>query len=183
MGWDNGAVSGQAGRYQRSAAGMVGAMVVLVAVVVGFVALRDANRADPRSPVSAVEFTRAADFAQQKAGFDLLVPVSLPQGWRATTVEYVPGDEERWHLGLLTDDDRYVGIEQADDSVRTMVERHVDVQTKRGDPVEVDGASWATYTDDGGDLALVRRDAGTTSLVVGHEVPRAELVAFVASLR
>jgi hypothetical protein len=33
-------VSGQAGRYQRSAGGMVGAMVVLVVLLVGWVALR-----------------------------------------------------------------------------------------------------------------------------------------------
>ena len=42
---------------------------------------------------------------------------------------------------------------------------------------------WTTYTDSGGDLALVRRAEGTTTLVVGHEVPQGDLVAFAASLR
>ena len=42
---------------------------------------------------------------------------------------------------------------------------------------------WATYSDGGGDRALVRRDSGTTTLVVGHDVPQDELVAYAASLR
>jgi hypothetical protein len=183
VGGDNGAVSGQAGRYQRSAAGMVGAMVVLVAVVVGFVVFRDANRQDPQSPVSEVEYSQAADFARKQASFEVLVPSSLPDGWRATTVEYVPGTNDRWHLGLLTDQDRYVGLEQSDDSVGTMVETYVDEEATKGEPVQVGGEPWSSYTDSGGDLALVRRQGGVTTLVVGHDVPRDDLVAFAASLR
>ena len=45
------------------------------------------------------------------------------------------------------------------------------------------GERWATWTDEGGDLALVRRVDGITTLVVGHEVPREDLVDFAASLR
>jgi hypothetical protein len=176
-------VSEQPGRYQRSTAGMVGAMIVLVAVVVGFVVLRDLNREDATNPVPPVEYEQAAAFADEKASFEVLVPGSLPEGWRATTVEYVPGAEDHWHLGLLTDEDRYVGLEQSDDSVRGMVETYVDEEAVKGGPQTVAGRSWTTYTDDGGDLALVRRDAGATTLVVGHRLPKAELVQFVASLR
>lgn len=178
-----GAVSGQAGRYQRSAAGMVGAMVVLVAVVVGFVVFRDANRSDPADPVRALDYGRDAEFAREQASFALVAPPSLPDGWRATTVEYVPGPDDRWHLGMLTSQDRYVGLEQSADSVATMVETHVDPVTEKGDPVQVGGVPWATYSDAGGDLALVRRADGTTTLVVGHEVSSAVLVDFAASLR
>lgn len=162
---------------------MVGAMVVLVAVVVGFVVFRDANRSDPAAPVRAVDYSRDADFAREQASFDLVAPPSLPEGWRATTVEYVPGPRDRWHLGLLTGQDRYVGLEQSTDSVDAMLETHVDASTDEGEPVLVDGVRWSTYTDAGGDLALVRRAGGTTTLVVGHEVPEADLVDFAASLR
>lgn len=162
---------------------MVGAMVVLVAVVVGFVVFRDANRSDPAGPVRAVDYSRDADFAREQASFDLVAPPSLPEGWRATTVEYVPGPQDRWHLGLLTGQGRYVGLEQSADSVATMLKTHVDATTDEGEPVLVDGVRWSTYTDAGGDLALVRRDAGTTTLVVGHEVPEPDLTDFVASLR
>jgi uncharacterized protein DUF4245 len=162
---------------------MVGAMVVLVAVVVGFAVFRDANRSDPADPVRAVDYSRDADFAREQASFDLVAPPSLPEGWRATTVEYIPGAQDRWHLGMLTGKDRYVGLEQSADSVASMLETHVDATTNEGEPVLVDGVRWSTYTDSGGDLALVRRVAGTTTLVVGHEVPESDLTDFAASLR
>ncbi len=49
--------------------------------------------------------------------------------------------------------------------------------------MKVGTRSWETWSDEGGDLALVREAGGTTTLVVGHEVPRDELVAFAESLR
>lgn len=176
-------MAGQPGRYQRTAGGMVGAMVVLIAVVLGFVALRDLNRSDPPSPVDEVDYTKAADHARDNAGFDVLAPPSLPAGWRATSVRFVNGAESRWHLGLLTDDDQYVGLEQSDDSIRSMVRTHVDRRAERAGGVTIAGDRWTRWTDDGGDVALVRRSAGTTSLVVGHDVPHNELQSFVASLR
>lgn len=158
-------------------------MIVLVAVVVAFVVFRDANRDEPSSPVREVDYARAAEFAREQAGFELVAPASLPTGWRATTVEYVPGKADRWHLGLLTDSDRYVGLEQANAAVKSMLETHVDPETEQGGAVLVDGVRWSTWTDEGGDLALVRRAGDTTTLVVGHEVPQAQLVGFAESLR
>ena len=178
-----GAVSEQAGRYQRSAAGMVGAMIVLVAAVIGFVLLREVNRVEPPSPVRAVDYTPDLRYARQQASFDVLAPASLPRGWRATTVEYVSGARESWHLGILTDQNRYVGLEQSKQSERSMLEQFVDPAPTRGQPVGVGGATWSTWTDGGGDRALVRRAGGVTTLVIGHDVPQRELVDFTASLR
>ena len=50
-------------------------------------------------------------------------------------------------------------------------------------PVDVAGRPWTTYTDPGGDLALVRTDGRATTLVVGHDVPREALLGYVAGLR
>jgi hypothetical protein len=161
---------------------MVGAMIVLVAVVIAFVVFRDINRNDPASPVRAVDYTQTLDYGREQASFDLLAPASLPEGWIATTVEYVPGADDRWHLGMLTDQERYVGLEQSDDSVESMLETHVDEETTAGEPVLVAGEQWSTWTDAGGDLALVRETDGVTTLVVGHEVPLEDLVDFAASL-
>jgi hypothetical protein len=176
-------MSQQAGRYQRSAAGMVGAMVVLVLVVIGFVLFRDLNRNDPPSPVRTVDYEQAAEYARDQAGFDVLSPADLPEGWRATSVRYLPGETESWHLGLLTEEDRYVGLEQSGGSADAMVEEHVDPDAVEGEPVDVAGQDWATWSDSGGDLALVRETDGTTTLVVGHEVPEAALADFAARLR
>ena len=41
---------------------------------------------------------------------------------------------------------------------------------------------WRSWTDSGGDLALVHEDGDATTLVVGHDVPRTDLIAFADSL-
>lgn len=177
-------MSGQrGGRYPRSVNGMIGAMVVVFLVVVAFVVFRDAVRSDVSSNVREVDYVQPAAFAQDQAGFEILAPPQLPDGWRSTSVRYTPGIDEKWHLGMLTDEDRYVGVEQARSTEENLVELHVDEEAQRGEPVRVAGVRWQTWTDEGGDLALVRRDEDVTTLVVGHEVPLERLVEFTASLR
>ena len=183
-GWQDGGVSGQAGgRYTRSINGMVGAMLVVFLVVVAFVVFRDAVRSDVTTTVEDVDYVQPAAFAQEQAGFEILAPSALPEGWRSTSVRYVPGIDERWHLGMLTGEGRYVGVEQASATEENLVEAHVDEEAARGEAVTIAGERWQTWTDEGGDLALVRQGEDVTTLVVGHEVPLEELVEFTASLR
>jgi hypothetical protein len=174
-------VSGQPGRYQRSAPGMIGAMLILLAVVVGFVLLRDLNRAEPESPVRAIDYQRTVDFASEQADFDILAPESLPTGWKATTAGFTP-DPGDWHLGVLTDRGRYVGIEQSTRSARSMLETYVDPSPTRAGAVTIDGARWQKWTDPGGDIALVRTRGEVTTLVVGT-AEQDVLVDYIASLR
>jgi len=162
---------------------MVGALIVLVAVVLGFVVFRDINRADPASPVEDVDYARTAELAREEAGFELLSPPSLPEGWRATSVDFTSGPRGSWHLGMLTAEEQYVGLEQSTGAPDSMVETHVDAEARPAGSVTVGGERWRTWSDGGGDLALVRREADTTTLVVGNDVPREQLVAFAASLR
>ncbi len=71
-------MSERAGRYERSFPGMVGAMIVLVLVVVGFVVFRDASRKDPVTRVEPVEYRQPARYAQKQLDFPLLAPQQLP---------------------------------------------------------------------------------------------------------
>ncbi|NUR06361.1 MAG: DUF4245 domain-containing protein [Nocardioidaceae bacterium] len=176
-------MSEQAGRYQRSFGGMVGAMVVLVAVVLAWVGFRALTTSPPENPVQTVDYRADVPAAKRAADFDLVAPPTLPDGWRATTVTFTDEPEQHWHLGVLTDAGRYVGLEQGRQSAGSMVHRYVDERAQRGTPVRVGSTSWATWTDPGGDTALVRRDGGTTTLVVGHDVPRSDLVSYTSSLR
>lgn len=176
-------MSQQSARYQRSAGGMVGAMLVLGVLIIGWVTIRSLTSDDPPSPVQQVDYARDVPLARKAADFDLVAPTRLPSGWQATTVRYTPAPGAHWHLGVLTDDRRYVGLEQSRDSVRSMVQEFVDESARRGRPADVGGAAWSTYTDAGGDLALVRRAGATTTLVVGHEVPRSTLVSYADGLR
>jgi len=162
---------------------MIGALVVLLAVVGVFVVSQAITRQNPPSPVQAVDYHQDVGFARAKARFDLVAPASLPAGWKATTVSFVDGPQQHWHLGCLTDTGRYVGLEQADRPVSSMVKAYVDPQPTRGKPVTIRRATWATYTDAGGDRALVRRAGRTTTLVVGHDVPQPVLTSYIESLR
>ncbi len=159
-------MSEQAGRYQRSAMGMVGAMIVLLAVIGGYIAFRAINRTDPESPVRAVDYEQSLSYARDQADFPVLAPAELPSGWKATSVTFTP-QPTRWHLGLLTDRDHYVGLEQSRGSLPDMVHTYVDPEAERGAIVQVDGQGWRTWTDSGGDTALTQVRDGVTTLVVG----------------
>jgi hypothetical protein len=171
----------QASRYQRSFGGMVGAMLVLVLVVLAFVVFRDLNRNDPPDPVHAEDWRTPLRFAREDAPFRVLAPERLPTGWIATSVRYQEGRRPSWHLGMLTKDQHYVGLEQAVRPVDGMVAEFVDEQAAPGDDVDVDGATWQSWSDEGGDHALTRRADGVTTLVVGT-VPADDLAGFVATL-
>jgi hypothetical protein len=161
---------------------MFGAMLVLLVLVLGYVGVQ-ALSGKQATTVETVDYRRVVPDARRAADFDLVAPRRLPAGWRATTVRFEPAPRSHWHLGVLTDDGRYVGLEQAGRPVSTMVRDYVDESARPGSPVEAGGHLWTTYTDAGGDLALVRRAGRTTTLVVGHDVPRSDLVAYTAGLR
>ena len=67
-------------------------------------------------------------------------------------------------------------------SISDLHKEYVDKGARRGPAVDVDGKTWRSYTDSGGDLALVRRAGDATTLVVGHDVPKATLVSYTAGL-
>ena len=187
-------MSEQPGRRQTSFGGMIGAMLVLVVGVGAFVLLRDANRVAPGSPVRAVDYAQSAEFAAEAATFDLLAPPELPEGWIATSVRFDDTGDQAWHLGVLTDEQRYIGLEQAERTVGAMVADFVDENAVEGGQVQVAGDTWVRWADpdrdldadpaaDGeADLALVREDGGATTLVVGT-VSQDQLADFAASLR
>jgi hypothetical protein len=174
-------VTEQPSRYQRSFSGMVGAMLILVVVVFAFVIFRAVNRNDVADPVRAIDYVGVADYAGEQAPYELLVPDPLPEGWIATSAEFTAGPASGWHLGLLTEDRSYVGVEQAVDSARALVREHVDADAVRGEDVTIDGQVWQAWTDAGGDTGLVAEGDDVTTLVVGT-IDQAELIAFVDSL-
>ena len=144
---------------------MIGAMLVLLVVIGGFVALRAVNRTQPVNPVQPVDYQQTLHYAKQTAGFPVLAPSRLPKGWRATSVSFVP-KPVRWHLGMLTGQNQYVGIEQSRSPAGTMVSTYVDTSAARGPQIQIGGRSWRIWTDSGGDTAVVRSGSGVTTLVV-----------------
>ena len=172
---------GQPGRYQRSFSGMVGAMVLLVLVIGAYVVVRDLNRNDPDNPVEPVDWQPAATYAREQADFPLLAPQRLPEGWIATSVRFGNGEEQTWHLGALSDQEHYVGLEQSQDSTSAMVDQFVDPEAEADGEVTVSGETWQVWRDET-DTALVQESDEVTTLVVGT-VDQDQLEDYVDLLR
>ena len=176
-------MSEQPGRYQRSFGGMVAAMAVLVALLIGYVLVRNLFYSDDApNPVQPVDYHQPAHFARQTADFPLMAPRRLPPGWIATSVRFTDGEDQAWHLGVLTGDRKYVGLEQAEASAADMVEKYVDPDATQGSDRTIHGRSWQTWSDAGGDHALVRESHGATTLLVGT-VPESTLEDYLRTLR
>ena len=174
-------MSTQAGRYQRSFSGMVGALIVLLLVIGGYVAFRAVNRNDVKDPVTAIDWHGPATYATEQADFEVLTPSSLPRGWIATSARWTGGREPHWHLGLLTTQRQYVGVEQEDRSAEDMVHEYVDPDAARGKDVSIGGQTWQSWFDDE-DQALVLEQDDVTTLVVGT-VDRSTVEDFTRTLR
>ena len=71
-----------------------------------------------------------------------------------------------WHLGVLTDDDDYIGLEQVKIGVDRAVDRFADGSKRVGD-ADIAGEDWTVRSGPKGRLTFVRREAGITILVNG----------------
>lgn len=166
-------MSKRPGGYQRSTSGLIGAMIILLVVIFGFVALRGLSRNDlevPAREVPSQQLAQVTAAARDEGGLAAPVPTPLPDGWKVTSVTYRPGPDPTWHLGTLTDQGRYLGIEEKDASARSLAEEFVDAEAVEGEAVEIGGRSWSTWTDEDGDYA-VATEVGERTVLVGGSAP------------
>ena len=175
-----------AGRYQRSSGGLIGALIVTVGAVVAFVVFRTFTSDDKPTPVRAIDYSAAVQGARTDGKLTVLAPDRLPLGWKATSATYTRGVSPTWHLGILTNDTKYVGVEEARESIDDLVEEHVDENAKRGVDVTIGGEKWQTWTDAEGDYAVARaldgpKGAEESVLVVGS-APEREVRRIAGSL-
>ncbi len=80
--------------------------------------------------------------ARSDAPYQILAPEGLSERWRATSARYEPDPGgTTWHLGFVTPQDAYAGLEQSDGR-RTAF---VDEMTNQGAPegtTQIDGVTW-----------------------------------------
>jgi hypothetical protein len=175
------------GRYQRSPAGMVGALIVTVLVILAFVAFRALNRSDLDVKPERIDYLAQVRFAQQdslRQGPDLVYPSTLPSGWYATHVSFSSGNAPEIELSMLTGGGDYVGYVQSPATVPDLLTTYVDKEPQAGASVRVTGSvasRWDTWTDSGGDTALVA-EHGQDALLVFGTVSRDQLEELAASL-
>jgi hypothetical protein len=155
--------------------------VVILAIMAVLGGAQQLLSSPPGDPVRPVDYSQALDAARDVAPFDVLAPDELPEGWRATTVRYVPGDEPSWHLGILTDEDLYVGLEQSVGTPEDLVEQHAAGSRPEGE-VELDGSAWQLRRE-GDETTLVRDEKGPAATLVTGDAPQDDVEQLAASLR
>ena len=179
-------VSRGGGRYPRTSGGLIGALLVTVLAVVAFAVFRALTTDKEPIPVRAIDYAASVKGARADDKLLVLAPARLPLGWKATSATYTRGVSPTWHLGTLTNDDEYVGVEEARTSIKSLVEEHVDADAKRGKDVTIGAEKWQSWTDAGGDYAVARvvrgpKDAAESVLVVGS-APADQVRGFARSL-
>ncbi len=157
-------------------------IAVLGAIILVLFAVGRLLTVTPDEPTRAVDYREAVESSRTVADFDLYAPDSLPQGWRATSVRF---EDDSWHLGVVTDEDEYVGLEQVKADVEQAVERFAEGSRPAGDAV-VGGDTWSLFTGPRDDRTYVRRDGagseGDMTIVVTGTAPREEMERYIASL-
>ena len=155
--------------YQRSAGGLVGAVLVTLLLISAIWALRQISGGQAADPAPTIDYTQALTEARQNASFEVLAPEVVPPGWRATTARWViEGERETWHLGFVIDGGSdYVGLDQ-----RTEPEKDaLRVTTPADQPqatVSIGGVTWKTFaSSDEDESALVLPQDGVTTIVSG----------------
>lgn len=175
-------------RYELPLSNMVGAMVVVLLVVGAFVGWRALNRDNSGVGVQAVDYRAWLKAAVQDHRLAAVAPPSLPSGWTATSASYTSGVSPHWHLGVLTPDRQYVGIEEGLAPADEQVSQYVDANATRGPAVSIGGHRWQTYTDARGDHAFVRsfaapRGGVTETLLVVGSAPVSQIRQYLLTLR
>ncbi|MFT4300073.1 MAG: DUF4245 domain-containing protein [Aeromicrobium sp.] len=135
----------------------------------------------PDDPVSDVDYATTADSARQAATYGLLAPADLPEGWRANGVRFTPGSTQAWHLGVLTDEDRYIGLEQDKRPLDDVLEEHAE-GAKQAGMVEIDGVTWQRFDGPKDRITLVRETPEVTTLVTTSTAPVEDLRTFIGTL-
>ncbi|MFT4189324.1 MAG: DUF4245 domain-containing protein [Aeromicrobium sp.] len=154
---------------------------VLSLIVLGLWAFGLLLTHTPDDPVRDVDYATTADSARDAATYPLLAPGELPEGWRVNAARFEPGEGQAWHLGVLTDDDRYIGLEQEKRSAAEMVAEHA-AGAKEAGAVEADGVAWQRYDGPDERITLVSEAAEATTLVTTGIGSLDDLTEFLGTL-
>ncbi|WP_405068747.1 DUF4245 domain-containing protein [Kribbella sp. NBC_01510] len=134
--------------------------------------------------VRAVEYTAQLQDARKVAPW-VRGPEPMPAGWAATSVEFRAPEQQpiTWHLGVVTDAKKYVGLEQSNVTGGEFPADKLGRTTDDGTST-VGGVTWQrkVLLDRTQENALVLVGSGVTTIVTGNAGYPA-LEAFALTLR
>jgi hypothetical protein len=142
-------------------------------------------------PVKEVDWKPVLATAQKQAPFEVLAPTNLPEGWRATRVNWVPqgrphlngeaSPRNLWQIGFLSPDDVYVDLNQGDARPQELVDQQSREGTPDGNSV-IAGQTWQRLVSpDGRTRSLVLHGSSAT-VVVSADLPYEALEAYASTL-
>ena len=180
MSGDRAAAAADRARF-RTMKNMIWGLLACLAVValIGLVVQRPANE-----KVRAIDYSGQLALARKEAPYAVLAPQPMPSGWQATSarVGAAPGTPFTWHLGVVTSDKRYVGLEQSNGAAGQFVSDTLGPTDDDGTSM-IDGTTWqrrASTTKD--DHALVRTTNGVTTILTST-ADYSVLESYAATLR
>jgi hypothetical protein len=156
---------------------IIRSMVVIAVIILAVFGFGKLFTATPETVVKPIDYVTVVDQARPAATFPLAAPATLPEGWRATSARF---QANGWHLGILTDEDEYVGLEQLTSSIDRAVDRFAE-DSKPDGTAEVAGQSWTVRSGPDGRVIYVRNADGLTTLV-NSSASRAVVEDFIESL-
>jgi hypothetical protein len=152
--------------------GVIGAVVACIYVFVPHGGNSD--------PVAAVDYRVELLSAQRAAPYPVEAPVGLSARWKPTSVSYTGQDGNAWHLGFLDPEQQYVAVEQSTDDPEKFVTSVTRDASKTSKTQRVEGETWQRWEGPKYD-ALVRRDKGSTTVVMGT-APYEQLTRMASAL-
>lgn len=159
--------------------GVLAGVIAAIALVFNLL-----NDPEPRLP-DPVDYQPALAVAREEYGYPVLAPEPVPDGWRATSVDFAQEETgDLWKLGfLIGEGDAFVGLEQTDGEIQSYRDDRLADFATEGEST-IDGVTWERLLedDDQPDRALVRVDGGAITIVRGT-VSYEELEEFVRLLR
>jgi len=134
--------------------------------------------------IRAIEYTAQLEDAKKVAPW-VDGPAPMPAGWTATSVEFRTPEQSpiTWHLGIVTNEKKYVGLEQSNVTGTKFQSDELGKTTDDGTS-SVEGVTWQrkVLLDRKDENALVLVGSGVTTIVVGNAGYPA-LEAFASVLR
>jgi hypothetical protein len=157
-------------------------LVVICLVLVAWTALRQSGDAGVRE----VDPSTTVQLAAARAGYALVAPQGLPEGYRTTSARTdagnaSEGDPVTLQIGYLTPEEEYAGFVVSDDRRADAVAAVLDGAVEDG-TVDVAGRTWTRSTTERDETALSREDGGVI-VVVSGSADEDELETVAAAVR
>ncbi|MFC0625924.1 DUF4245 domain-containing protein [Kribbella deserti] len=122
------------------------------------------------------EKIRAVDYSNhlaegRKLASWLKAPEPMPTDWQATSVELRAPEQSpiTWHLGIITNEKKYVGLEQSNMAPRKFLSEELG-KTEDDGVSTVNGATWQrkALLDRENEHAIILAGTGVTTIIVGN---------------